>query len=102
MPRCSIRRRIDKADISTPVETDQRAANCLEEAIRPCIAMWSKCRSSSADVTFRRPLPVFELFGAHRSLLPNSHHCGTVPVHKSSYYAIEKSSFSKADNPPTF
>ncbi|GFS65274.1 hypothetical protein TNCV_2451161 [Trichonephila clavipes] len=32
-------------------------------------------------------------------LLPNSHHCGTVPLHTSSYCAMGKSSFSKADNP---
>ncbi|GFX56700.1 uncharacterized protein TNCV_494481 [Trichonephila clavipes] len=43
-PRCSRRRRIDEADISTPVEV-QRAANCLEEAVRSFTAMQSRCRS---------------------------------------------------------
>ncbi|GFU79887.1 transposable element Tc3 transposase [Trichonephila clavipes] len=33
-PRCSKRRRIDEAVISTPVAVDQRAAKCLEEAVR--------------------------------------------------------------------
>ncbi|GFW90879.1 hypothetical protein TNCV_2418721 [Trichonephila clavipes] len=35
-------------------------------------------------------------------LLPNSHHCGTVPLPTSSYCAIGKSSFLKADSPPPF
>ncbi|GFW91248.1 uncharacterized protein TNCV_736631 [Trichonephila clavipes] len=60
-PRCSRRRRIDKADISTFVAVDQRAANCLEEAVRSFTTMWSKFRSSHADVTFRHPLPVFRV-----------------------------------------
>ncbi|GFY14141.1 uncharacterized protein TNCV_3613301 [Trichonephila clavipes] len=55
---CSRRQRIDDADISAPVALDQRAANCLEEAVRSFTAMRSRCRSSSADVTFRHPLPV--------------------------------------------
>ncbi|GFW77586.1 hypothetical protein TNCV_2499781 [Trichonephila clavipes] len=43
----------------------------------------------------------FVLFG---SLLPNSHHCGTVPLHTSSCSNSRggKSSFSKTDNPPPF
>ncbi|GFT36324.1 uncharacterized protein TNCV_3464761 [Trichonephila clavipes] len=60
-PRCSRRQRIDKAEISTPVAVDQRAANCLKEAVRSFTVMWSRCRSSRADVTFRRPLPVFRV-----------------------------------------
>ncbi|PRD31576.1 UNVERIFIED_CONTAM: hypothetical protein NCL1_23143 [Trichonephila clavipes] len=60
-PRCSRRRRIDEAAISTPVAVDQRAANCLEEAVRSFTAMRSKRRSSHADVAFRRPLPVFRV-----------------------------------------
>ncbi|GFX79167.1 uncharacterized protein TNCV_4747511 [Trichonephila clavipes] len=87
-PLCSRRRRIDEADISTPVAVEQRAANCLEEAVRLCTAMCRRCRSLRAGVTFRHPL------------LPNSHHCGTVPLHKSSYCVIGNSSFSKADNDP--
>ncbi|GFW44268.1 uncharacterized protein TNCV_1746971 [Trichonephila clavipes] len=60
-------RRIDEANISTSVAVDQRAANYLAEAVLSFTAMWSRYRSSRADVTFRRPLPVFELFGARRS-----------------------------------
>ncbi|PRD22758.1 UNVERIFIED_CONTAM: hypothetical protein NCL1_48281 [Trichonephila clavipes] len=55
-PRCSRRRRIDEADISTPVAVDQHAANCLKEVVQSFIAMRSRCRSSTADVTFCRPL----------------------------------------------
>ncbi|GFW59502.1 hypothetical protein TNCV_3221561 [Trichonephila clavipes] len=33
---------VDEADISTPVALDQRAANCLEEAVRSFTAMRSK------------------------------------------------------------
>ncbi|GFX77766.1 uncharacterized protein TNCV_1106831 [Trichonephila clavipes] len=60
-PRCSRRRQIDEANISTPVAVDQRAANCLEEAVQSFTAMRSRCRSSRADATFRRPLPVFRV-----------------------------------------
>ncbi|GFX77759.1 uncharacterized protein TNCV_1106761 [Trichonephila clavipes] len=60
-PRCSRRLRIDEADISTPVAVDQRAVNCLEEAVRSFTAMGSRCRLSRADVTFHRPLPVFRV-----------------------------------------
>ncbi|GFX43614.1 uncharacterized protein TNCV_510631 [Trichonephila clavipes] len=60
-PRYSRRRRIDEANISTPVAVDRRGANCLEEALRLFPDMRSRCRSSRADVTFRRPLPVFQV-----------------------------------------
>ncbi|GFU35775.1 uncharacterized protein TNCV_1083411 [Trichonephila clavipes] len=60
-PRCDRRRKIDEADISTPVAVDQRAANCLEEAVQPFMAMGSNCRSSRADTTFHLPLPVFRV-----------------------------------------
>ncbi|GFX72027.1 hypothetical protein TNCV_1892341, partial [Trichonephila clavipes] len=40
-PRCSSRQRIDEVDISTPVAVDQRAANCLEEAVRSFTVMRS-------------------------------------------------------------
>ncbi|GFX46096.1 uncharacterized protein TNCV_2094141 [Trichonephila clavipes] len=60
-PRCLRHRRIDEANISTPIAVDQRAANCLGEAVRSFTAMWSRCRSSRADVIFRRPLPVFRV-----------------------------------------
>ncbi|GFT01198.1 uncharacterized protein TNCV_3373201 [Trichonephila clavipes] len=53
------RRQIDEADISTPVAVDQRAANCLEEAVRSFTAMRRRFRSSRAEVTLRRKLPVF-------------------------------------------
>ncbi|GFU93376.1 uncharacterized protein TNCV_1861061 [Trichonephila clavipes] len=59
--RCSRRRRIDEADISTPVAVDLRAVNCMEEAVRSFTAMRSRRRSSRADVTFRRTLPVFQI-----------------------------------------
>ncbi|GFU58275.1 uncharacterized protein TNCV_4589541 [Trichonephila clavipes] len=55
------RQRIDKVGISTPVAVDQRAANFLEETVRSFTAMRSSCRSSRADVTFRRPLSVFRV-----------------------------------------
>ncbi|GFX49264.1 uncharacterized protein TNCV_3333821 [Trichonephila clavipes] len=55
---CSRRRRIDEAGISTPVAVDQSASNCQEEAVRSFTAMWSRCRSSCAGVTFLRLLPV--------------------------------------------
>ncbi|GFT72537.1 uncharacterized protein TNCV_973991 [Trichonephila clavipes] len=84
-PWCSRRQRIDEADISTLIAVNQRAANCLEEAIWSFTIM----RSSRTDVTFRRPL------------LPNSHNCGTVPLHTSSYCVTENSSFL-ADNPLPF
>ncbi|GFY28890.1 hypothetical protein TNCV_4720211 [Trichonephila clavipes] len=48
-----------KTDISTSVAVDQRAANCLEEAVRSFTAMRIMCRSSHANVTFRRLLPAF-------------------------------------------
>ncbi|GFU22094.1 uncharacterized protein TNCV_4300751 [Trichonephila clavipes] len=52
--RCSRRRRIEEADISTPVAVDQGVANCLEEAVRLFTSLQSRGRSSRADVTFRR------------------------------------------------
>ncbi|GFT77436.1 hypothetical protein TNCV_4571741 [Trichonephila clavipes] len=63
--------------------------------------MRSKCRSSRADVNFRCPLPAFRVarcLSVHCSLTP--HNCETVPLHTSSRCAIEKSSFSKSENPP--
>ncbi|GFV50625.1 uncharacterized protein TNCV_2212881 [Trichonephila clavipes] len=59
--RCSRRRRIDEADISTPVAVDQLAANCLEEAVRSFTTMWNRFRSLRADVTLHLPLPVFRV-----------------------------------------
>ncbi|GFT25789.1 uncharacterized protein TNCV_1517681 [Trichonephila clavipes] len=58
---CSRCLRIDEADISTPVAVDQRAATCLEEVVRSFTIMRRRSRSSCADVTFRRPLPVFRV-----------------------------------------
>ncbi|GFX15235.1 uncharacterized protein TNCV_2709401 [Trichonephila clavipes] len=52
---------LTKTDISTPVTVDQRAANYLGEAVRSFTAMRSRGRSLHADVTFRRPLPVFRI-----------------------------------------
>ncbi|GFX17704.1 hypothetical protein TNCV_475041 [Trichonephila clavipes] len=65
--------------------------------------MRSRYRSSHVDVTFRRPLPVFRVVRCSSGhLLPNSYHCGTVPLHRSSYYVIGIFSFSKAENHPSF
>ncbi|GFS69298.1 uncharacterized protein TNCV_4011141 [Trichonephila clavipes] len=60
-PRCSISQRIYKADISTPVVVDYRAANCLEKVVRSFTTMQTRCRSSRTDFPFRRPLPVFRV-----------------------------------------
>ncbi|GFS75007.1 uncharacterized protein TNCV_1396651 [Trichonephila clavipes] len=72
-PRCSRRRRIDEADISRPVAVDQRAANCLEEAVRLFTTMQSRCHLPSFIASF---LSYSVLVG---SLLPNSHlwNCST-------------------------
>ncbi|GFW99978.1 uncharacterized protein TNCV_3079751 [Trichonephila clavipes] len=59
--RCSRRQRIGEADIRTPVAVDQRAANCLEEAVRSFTAVRSRYRSPCTDVIFRRPPPVFRV-----------------------------------------
>ncbi|GFW31857.1 transposable element Tcb2 transposase [Trichonephila clavipes] len=40
---------------------DQSAANCLEEAVQPFTAMWSRCRLLSADVPFLHLLPIFRV-----------------------------------------
>ncbi|GFV82177.1 hypothetical protein TNCV_2790751 [Trichonephila clavipes] len=58
-------------------------------------------------VARKRPLPLstasfFSCSVLVSSLLPNSHHRGTFPLHTSSYCAIGKSSFSKVDNPSPF
>ncbi|GFX38714.1 uncharacterized protein TNCV_4188031 [Trichonephila clavipes] len=66
-PRCSKRRRIDKAGISTLVIVHQCAANCLEEAVRLFAAMRIRCRSSRVDFTSVVHCQFFELFGDHRS-----------------------------------
>ncbi|GFX88479.1 uncharacterized protein TNCV_2279471 [Trichonephila clavipes] len=60
-PNSGKRRRIDEADFSTPVAVDQRAANCLKEAVRSFTAMQSRCRLSLSDDTFCRPPPVFQV-----------------------------------------
>ncbi|GFX12556.1 uncharacterized protein TNCV_3156771 [Trichonephila clavipes] len=58
-PQCSRSQRIDEAGIGTLPAVDQGDYNCLEEALQSFIVMRSRCRSTSADVIFRRPLPVF-------------------------------------------
>ena len=101
-PRCSRRRQFDEADISTPVAEDQRAANCLEEAVwysppwgaRLIIVLWCRLPSSTAGF-----LSCFVFVGP---LLPNSHHWGTIPLHTSCCCTIGQSSFQQADNPPQF
>ncbi|GFV97296.1 uncharacterized protein TNCV_2038061 [Trichonephila clavipes] len=60
-PLCSRHRPIDEADISTPLAVDQRAANCLEEAVRSFTTMWSTCRLSRTNITFRHPLSIFRV-----------------------------------------
>ncbi|GFV76085.1 uncharacterized protein TNCV_4671741 [Trichonephila clavipes] len=96
------RRRIDEADISTLVAVDQHATNCLEEAVRSFTVTRSRCRSSRADVTIRRPCQFFE-FGARRFTASKlASLCGTVSLHRSSYCVIGKSSFLKVDDPPPF
>ncbi|GFU49795.1 uncharacterized protein TNCV_2930621 [Trichonephila clavipes] len=55
--------------LPTPVAIDQHATNCLEETVWSFTAMQSRCRSLRADVTFRRPLPVFQV------VLCSSAHC---------------------------
>ncbi|GFV67625.1 hypothetical protein TNCV_4623051 [Trichonephila clavipes] len=47
--------------LPTPVAVNQRAVNCLEEAVRSFTAMWSRCRSSRADITFLHLLPVLRV-----------------------------------------
>ncbi|GFW22248.1 uncharacterized protein TNCV_1430021 [Trichonephila clavipes] len=58
-PRGSRRRRNDEAEISTPVEVDQRGANYLDQAVRSFISM--RYRLWRADATFHRPLPAFRV-----------------------------------------
>ena len=62
-PQCIRHRRIDKADISTPVAVEC-AANGLEEAAQSFTTMQNKCQLSR---TFHHPLPVFKFFSAHWS-----------------------------------
>ncbi|GFV01581.1 hypothetical protein TNCV_2961741 [Trichonephila clavipes] len=95
-PRCNKCRRIDDTVIITPAAVDQRAANCLEEAdghSPPCEARVDRHLPSSAASSSSCSVLVGPPF-------LNSSHCGTVPLHTSSYCPIGKSSFSKADNPP--
>ncbi|GFV41154.1 hypothetical protein TNCV_2667451 [Trichonephila clavipes] len=89
--RCSRHQRVDEANISIPLAVGQIAANCLDEAVRSFTAIGLQM----SIVAFRRSL----LIGP---LLPNSHLCGSVPLPQSSYCAIGKSSFSKADNSIAF
>ncbi|GFX84828.1 hypothetical protein TNCV_1229581 [Trichonephila clavipes] len=94
---------VDEADINTPITVDQHAANCLEEAVPSFTAMRTKCLPSHADVTYRRPLPVFPSCPVLVGLqLPNSHHCETVPLYTSCYCVTGKSSFTKIDDSPPF
>ena len=65
-PRCSRCRHINKADISTPVTVDQRAANCLEEAVRLFIALQNRFRSLMMSLSVFH-CQFFELFGARQS-----------------------------------
>ena len=69
-PWCSRRRRIDEADINTPVPVDRRFAICLEEAVRSFCVGWytaSKLASlwncSSADELLLRDRIILLLEG---------------------------------------
>ncbi|GFU90175.1 uncharacterized protein TNCV_3873791 [Trichonephila clavipes] len=97
------RRRIDEADVSTPLVVDQHAAKCLEEAERSFTAMRCRCRTSPSDVTLCCSLPVFSscsvLVGP---LHQNSLYCENVPLHMSSYCSLGKPSLSRILNPPPF
>ncbi|GFY11089.1 uncharacterized protein TNCV_4470751 [Trichonephila clavipes] len=76
-PRCSRLRRIDEVDISTPVEVDQRAAYCLEEAVRLFTAMRSRCQSSRADVTSIVHCQLFDVRWSTASKLASLWNCST-------------------------
>ncbi|GFU68038.1 uncharacterized protein TNCV_2823811 [Trichonephila clavipes] len=87
--------------LPTPVAVDQRAANCLEEAVLSFTVMRNRCRSSCPDVTFRHPLPVF------RVVRCSSVHCFQTRITvelflclRTPFFAKKKSTFSKADNFP--
>ncbi|GFV96052.1 hypothetical protein TNCV_1870141 [Trichonephila clavipes] len=73
-PWRSGRRRIGEADISTPVTVNQRAANCLEEAVGSFTAMW---RAGVDRRVLALPSVVyyqfFELFGVRRSTAFQTH-----------------------------
>ncbi|GFT07797.1 hypothetical protein TNCV_1213941 [Trichonephila clavipes] len=75
---CSRRRRIDEADISTTVAVDQ---NVLPTARRKLYGHSPPC-GSDVDRHLPRSTASFSscsvLLGP---LLPNLHHCGTVPLH---------------------
>ncbi|GFX31745.1 hypothetical protein TNCV_170781 [Trichonephila clavipes] len=68
--RCSRRRRVNEADISTPVPVDQHAANYpttwrkLYGHSQPCVAGVDRHALTSPSVIHCQ---VFELFGARRS-----------------------------------
>ncbi|GFX25343.1 uncharacterized protein TNCV_1275031 [Trichonephila clavipes] len=64
-PRGSRCRRIDEDEISTPVAVNQRAANCLGEAVRSFTAAGAnQCILASPSTIHCQ---FFELFGARRS-----------------------------------
>ncbi|GFS56461.1 uncharacterized protein TNCV_4302801 [Trichonephila clavipes] len=48
-------------DTVVEVISQKEQHTCLEEVVLSFTAMQSRCRSSRADVTFRRPLPVFRV-----------------------------------------
>ncbi|GFX56112.1 hypothetical protein TNCV_3061981 [Trichonephila clavipes] len=78
---------------------NKRAANYLKEAVRSFTTIEAGVdRRSliSPSVVHSQILSCSVLVCPQ---LPNSNHCGTVPLHTSSYCVIGKSSFSKADNP---
>ncbi|GFU64099.1 uncharacterized protein TNCV_4392731 [Trichonephila clavipes] len=57
----SRRRRIEEADINTPVTVEQHVANHLEEVLRSFTTMRSSFRTSHSGVTFRYPLQIFRV-----------------------------------------
>ncbi|GFW17929.1 uncharacterized protein TNCV_2231101 [Trichonephila clavipes] len=50
-----------KRSLPTRQTVDQPVANCLEEGVWSFTVMRSRFRSSHANATFRRPLPVFQV-----------------------------------------
>ncbi|GFY20921.1 uncharacterized protein TNCV_3989651 [Trichonephila clavipes] len=85
---------VDEADISTPVAVDQRAANCLEETVRSFTAMRSRYQSPRADVTFRRPLPVF------RVIRCSSIHCFQTRIIVE-LFRCTRAPIARSENPPS-
>ena len=70
---------------------NQHAANCLEEAVGSFTTIRNRCWSLRAEITPPSSTASFSscsvLVGP---LLPNSHHCITIPLYTSCYWTIGK------------